>query len=593
MLHLLSWEDLKLKNITQKEITRMSEKEKSRCIEIVKQMKEKLVIYISRPNKDIVNIIAEIHFMLKTLKPNVIEYLIFIPKENFDIIEYMSTNNMIPLSKIENFNVDLIPIDLDLLSLEREDNIKEIYIDKNYSSISDFANAVVKLETCFGKIKYKYIKGDLAQKFCDLVKEKEKENSLRLGKDEILGMVVFDRSVDFLTLMTTNYTCEGLIDENIGINLGRIKIKSNTLMAGLNPKSNAKKNEKEVNKDIAYSLTSEKNNFFCTISCMRHFDALKYIREIRNYYQQVLSKDKTGNSIFNSEGEKNLKEISYFLTNLKDNLLQVENIINYVVEVLFETEHRRYIGKEQPLLSGGFPEDLHDYYDEFLYGKKDLDTLIKLMIIESLTQNGVQGYQKLKREILNIFGFQKIFLFRDLEVLGWLKEKQSSLKNLKNITDFSYSQIYEKFELLNENYSPEVINDCSYVLNGYCPLSLKIIEKAVKGQWNTIIENLKKIPGATSYPENESVISNPVNDKNIILIAFVGGVTYTEIEAIRLLNRVFKEEYLQGKRKQTQFIILTTSILNSKKVLKNLGTEVYSVLNMKMFYEQSNKNQSK
>ena len=570
----------------------MSEKEKSRCIEIVKQMKEKLVIYISRPNKDIVNIIAEIHFMLKTLKPNVIEYLIFIPKENFDIIEYMSTNNMIPLSKIENFNVDLIPIDLDLLSLEREDNIKEIYIDKNYSSISDFANAVVKLETCFGKIKYKYIKGDLAQKFCDLVKEKEKENSLRLGKDEILGMVVFDRSVDFLTLMTTNYTCEGLIDENIGINLGRIKIKSNTLMAGLNPKSNAKKNEKE-NKDIAYSLTSEKNNFFCTISCMRHFDALKYIREIRNYYQQVLSKDKTGNSIFNSEGEKNLKEISYFLTNLKDNLLQVENIINYVVEVLFETEHRRYIGKEQPLLSGGFPEDLHDYYDEFLYGKKDLDTLIKLMIIESLTQNGVQGYQKLKREILNIFGFQKIFLFRDLEVLGWLKEKQSSLKNLKNITDFSYSQIYEKFELLNENYSPEVINDCSYVLNGYCPLSLKIIEKAVKGQWNTIIENLKKIPGATSYPENESVISNPVNDKNIILIAFVGGVTYTEIEAIRLLNRVFKEEYLQGKRKQTQFIILTTSILNSKKVLKNLGTEVYSVLNMKMFYEQSNKNQSK
>ena len=31
-------------------------------------------------------------------------------------------------------------------------------------------------------------------------------------------MVVFDRSVDFITLMTTNYTYEGLIDENIGIN---------------------------------------------------------------------------------------------------------------------------------------------------------------------------------------------------------------------------------------------------------------------------------------------------------------------------------------------------------------------------------------
>ena len=95
-------------------------------------MKEEVAIYISRPNKDIVNIIAEIHFMLRTLKPNVIEYLIFIPKENYDIIEYMSTNNMISEFKIENFNVDLIPIDLDLLSLERENNIKEIYIDKDY-----------------------------------------------------------------------------------------------------------------------------------------------------------------------------------------------------------------------------------------------------------------------------------------------------------------------------------------------------------------------------------------------------------------------------------------------------------------------------
>lgn len=165
-------QDFKLKNITPKEITKIDYKEKDKCIEVTKLMKEEVAIYISRPNKDIVNIIAEIHFMLRTLKPNVIEYLIFIPKENYDIIEYMSTNNMISEFKIENFNVDLIPIDLDLLSLERENNIKEIYIDKDYSSISDFANAVVKLETCFGKIKYQYIKGNLAQEFCDLVKEK-------------------------------------------------------------------------------------------------------------------------------------------------------------------------------------------------------------------------------------------------------------------------------------------------------------------------------------------------------------------------------------------------------------------------------------
>ena len=69
----------------------------------------------------------------------------------------------------------------------------------------------------------------------------------------------------------------------------------------------------------------------------------------------------------------------------------------------------------------------------------------------------------------------------------------------------------------------------------------------------------------------------------------MGGVTYTEIEAIRVLNRKFDEDFLKGKRKKTQFIILTTSILNSKKILDNLGKEVHSVLNMKMFHEQSTK----
>ena len=549
-----------------------------------------MAIYIARPNKDIFNIIAEIHFMLRALKPKVIEYIIFIPKENYDIIEYMTTNNMLTEFKIENFNVDLIPIDLDLLSLERENNIKEIYIDNDYSSINDFANAVVKLETVFGKIKYKYIKGDLAQKFCDLVNEKEKENNLRLGSDEILGMVVFDRSVDFLTLMTTNNTCEGLIDENIGINLGKIKVKNSLLTAGLQANANKKK-DSDPNKEITYSLTSDKNPFFCTISCMRYFDAIKYISEIRKYYQGIIDKNKKENSIENSQNL--LKEVNYFVSKLKNDLFIAENLINYVVDILFESEHQKYTSKEQPLLSGGVPPDLYAYYDEFLSEKKDLKSLIKLMIIESLTQNGIQGYQKLKREMLNIFGFEKIFLFRDLEVLGWLKEKQSSLKKLKNITDFNYSQIYEKFKLLNEDYKTDVITDCSYVLNGYCPLSLRIIEKAVTGKWSTIIELLKKIPGETSYPEDETVISNPEKDTNIMLIVFIGGVTYTEIEAIRVLNRVFKDEYLKGKRKKTQFIILTTSILNSKKILNNLGKEVHSVLNMKMFYEQALKSQSK
>ena len=57
----------------------------------------------------------------------------------------------------------------------------------------------------------------------------------------IKGMIVLDRSVDFITLMTTNYTCEGLIDENIGINLGRIKVNESMLTENLNPTTTTNK----------------------------------------------------------------------------------------------------------------------------------------------------------------------------------------------------------------------------------------------------------------------------------------------------------------------------------------------------------------
>ena len=67
--------------------------------------------------------------------------------------------------------------------------------------------------------------------------------------------------------------------------------------------------------------------------------------------------------------------------------------------------------------------------------------------------------------------------------------------------------INEKMGLINIDNDRTKINDCSYVLGGYCPLSLKIEEKAVEGQWNTINDVLRKLPGATIFPEDESEIN--------------------------------------------------------------------------------------
>ena len=548
---------------------------------MVTQVKEDTLIFIVRPEKEIINIIIQINAIINSFRKNISKNIVFIPGENHDIIEYLIQTQLFNEFRVESLNFDIIPIDLDLLSLERDNCIKEIYIENNNTSISDLACALVKLETCFGKVKHKYIKGDLAQTFCELVEEKEIENNFK-PKGEILGMIVLDRSVDFVTLMTTNYTCEGLVDERYGINLGKIKVEERIL------KENLTKNPIESKKLISYGLTSKINPIYCSLRCMYYTDAFKYIDTIKEYYQKIAksSKDK---SLPMEKIKEYTEEINFFVSKVKTDLIMNENIINDIILPLKDPNYSKYIQKEQLMLSGDLPPNLYSYYEEHLCEQRDLMSLMKLLILENLTQNGIKDYQKLKREILNIYGYQKIFLFRDLENLGWLKEREF-IKDLRKIIDNTYNQISQKLELMKMSDDPKKIDDCSYVLGGFCPLGLRIIETAIEGKWGKIIDTIKKIPGATDYPEDESVFSNPKDEKNIIFIVFVGGVTYTEIEGIRFLNRKYNEEYKNKKiKKKKQFIILTTGVLNCKKILGNLGKDIHSSLTMKSFYDDNQK----
>ena len=580
--HLLTTKDFGQKNFSSSNITVLDGKEKD--LNFITKFQEQTMIYIMKPNKKYFDTILQVHLMLKAFIPNLKEFIIFIPCESFDIIRHMNFNHVKNDFEIENLNFDLIPIDNDLLSLENDNCLKEIYIDNNTTSITDLANSLVKLEMIFGKVKYKYIKGDLGLKFCDILNEKEKENNIKNSNEEILALLAFDRSVDFITLMTTNYTCEGMIDDKFGINFGRIKVKENML------KENLYKKPVVSDKLISFGLTTAFNPFYCSFRCMHYLDGLKYLVKIREYYKQIVDKNKSKKNNMSMEDLRNLtSEINNYMTNIRENLIMNENIINHITQSLQEPNYLNYIEKEQLLLSGDFPNNLHDYYDELLFEQKDLNGLIKLMVLESLTQNGVKDYNNLKREILNIYGFQNIFLFKDLETLGWLKEKILLKSIKKNITTLTFNQINEKMGLIKLDYDINKINDCSYVLGGYCPLSLKIVEKAVEGKWSTIIDVLRKLPGATAFPEDESEIINPKKERNIIFLVFVGGITYTEIEGIRFLNRKFNEENKEGKRKKVQFIILTTGILNPDKIFSSLNKDTHSAFTMKKFYEEDNK----
>ena len=548
---------------------------------ISSSVSENDILFMIRPEMEILNTVINIGTILNSIKKSAKKYLVFIPGENNDIIGHLLATSAINSFHVKTLNFDLIPIDIDLLSLERDNTLKEIYIEKDLTSIDDLACAFVKFENCFGKVKYKYIKGDLAQNFSKSVETKENDMGLN-NPDEILGMIVLDRSVDFLTLICTNYTLEGLIDENIGISLGKVKIKESLLKEGL---SKAPINS---NKLIPYGITTKNNPFYCSFRIMHYLDASRSIISIKDYYKKIASDDKKSNKNISMKKLNEItKDLNEFI-NFRDKLIMLENILNFIIKsVQGRPNYLNYIEKEQLMLAGDLPKNLYSFYEEHLYEQRDLISLIKLMAIESLTQNGIKDYKKLKREVLNIYGYQNIFLFRDLETIGWLKEKvflNNILNIRKNISELTHNQINEKLGLVNLNFDPQNIQDCSYVFGGYCPLSLRLIESAVNGRWNKISDTLKKINGYVSFPDKENFIATPEKNENIIAIVFLGGITYTEIEGIRFLNRKFNEEYINKKRdKKIQFVIITTGILNTKKIFGNFGNKENPSFTMKQF----------
>ena len=543
------------------------------------KLEEQMLIFVIEPTNDNINNLIFINSMMNIPMKTIDINIIFIPEETTKIIEYMIEMNHLNAFGIFNFSIDIMPIDYDLFSLDNDESFREIYIDKNNSSIEKLADIMLKFEVAFGKVKHKYIKGNNAKLFCDLLLNKEEEHNIK-STDEIFGMIVFDRSVDFITPFISNLTFEGLVDEYFGINKGYIKVKRKSFKANFSNED--KKIRPEA--DMSYPLISDMNKFYCDLRCFHYLTVTKYLMSISEHIKYL--RDNKNNLKSTSEINAALVDLNKLIDSnsfLNDNM----EMINQIFKIINDEDYQT---KEFSILKGTSQTNSETFYDDYIIDKKDMHKILSLMILESLTGSGISNYEKFKKDILAVYGYQNLFLFRNLEKLEWLKEKDKL--SLKKLFKSNYEQINEKLHLYNEDFVLGQTDDLSYVHQGYCPISLRLIEKVGEGGWSEIKDVFQLIPGVTHYPSNEYEIAKPREDLNTIFLVFLGGVTYTEIEGVRYLNRKYKQIYdnsSEENKTRKQFIIITTQILSSKKLLSSLGKDFGSVYTIKKFYNDINK----
>ena len=513
-----------------------------------------VIVYIIPPKKECLEIINN-HIEGNNKKTdenneeikNKIEYhVIFFPKINLECENYLKDSYNYACFNKHNLNMDIYPLDYEILSLELNQSFHELYAINNYNSIFLLNRAIIKYETVFGKIKYKYYLGSLGKKLKDLLEEEEKNANLD-EEQSTLACVLLDRSIDMITPLITNNIYEALLDDNFNINLNEINVPIKML------DSNSKNNT------IQTIDLSKKDKFYTNIKDYGFNQIRSYLPSRLQEQNKILeeSKKRTTDLVKIQEDLKNLTKIKEERTSLTNHI----NLADYIGKKERYPLSRFYYTYEQGLLYGTVPEKFFEFIFDEIRKKSEEYDILKIICLYSIINSGYKNkiYDQLRKEFFLVYGFQELFLWRNLEKLGILKAADN-----KSI----YQTILKKLNLINEEqFESKEQKDISYIYNGFCPIILKLLEKMLEKGWGNIKDILKELSGEFEYPQDESEIISTKGDKQFILLIFIGGITYGELAGVR---------YLNSKLRNKKFIIITTNMINSKKLFDQMKKGKYT-----------------
>ena len=177
-------------------------------------------------------------------------FFYFVPKVDVSVLSYINEKYKDYTVYFDNyFEFELLnfPLDYDLISLEDSQCFKELYLYKFSDCMDNLANLLIKIQEIFGTIKNKYTIGENGQILAQLLDKKEKEGFLSdKNNNEILACFFFDRSVDYITPMCTEFTYEAMLHANFNIVFNKIKVKSDIFDINLKQPNN-KINESSSN----------------------------------------------------------------------------------------------------------------------------------------------------------------------------------------------------------------------------------------------------------------------------------------------------------------------------------------------------------
>ena len=501
--------------------------------------------YVTRPNVDAMNSIAN---HITSDKSSREYYIIFVPRMLALCEDILEQQGVYGLVTVMEWKLYLIPLDQHILSLEIQDCVPTLYLTGDCTLLRLVANSIAQLESVYGYIETFHGKGHLAKQVWQLFERIRKRGIVK--KSVISSVIFFDRRCDLVSPVCSQLTYEGILDDVFNTRNGYVELTGNV--------TGKKQN-------VKVQLNS-KDPVFKVIRSQHFSSVPSLLSEISNELKGRYSKGRN---------EESLKELSKFvkeLPKLKEKHESLSTHLKASEHIIIkkkDAEFQRQLACEQAILDvyDKAKKEVVEFIEECIQREFHFTIPLQLMCLLSASSDGIKPsqYKLLKQNFMMSYGSKHIVTFHHLDKVGLLREYKEEPK-------VTFKQLSKIFKLVPRETIPDP-KEMSYVHGGlYKPLSCAAVEHVIQhGDWVGPEVSLKdwSATGSGGGPtfsygasqrKRTSASPTPLRGQ-VILVYFIGGCTFSEINALQIL----------GTQLDCSFIVATTNIINANTFISSLA----------------------
>ncbi|XP_067949136.1 vacuolar protein sorting-associated protein 33A-like [Watersipora subatra] len=486
-------------------------------------------------------------------------HILFMPNESEACCRKLKELNVFgSFSSIESLGVYLLPLDTDLLSMNNPHFVKNCFMDSDFSALHDVASSIMTIQSIYGIIPNVYCKGECSKRVLNMMTRmrREKAGTEEQITPQIDNLIMLDRTVDLLTPFLSQLTYQGFIDELFQMQLNAIQVPADRLPSSAEQTSSDPNDKKKVVLTSSDKLFAELRD--------KNFNAIGPILSTKA--KAVSAKYEERNHA------KTIGELKQFVSQLpvmqseRQSITTNTAIAQMIKEYIATESFKDGLLCQQELRSGLDVDKANVYIEDCISRMEPLHKVLRLISIQSFCGGGLKPnvLQLYKTAIVQVYGYQSIILLNNMEKVGLIKIQRTNSK--------VYPALRKSLNLLVEDINEQNPSDIAYVYSGYAPISIRLVQNALKPGWRNFtsslpgeaIEEIQQLPDGVRKRRGSITSSTSLQaDRKVTLVYFLGGITFAEIAALR---------FLQQEDHPTEYLIAATHITNGDSFINSLDT---------------------